>query len=371
MSAEKQIIKMFIGVTPSDTEPNCSDFQNISVGNYDPPAYIVQIILLGVLGLPDYGPEEKVRWRTVFNYKGKTFLIRDYKFGTWSVNSNTTDETTKEIVSEIKGKIRKASNNMDKVLQQCLKSSSEKGDFFIKNVDQTLDSIFWFFHSKAADAITDVRKIDDSVPGMSRQDLINKKWKLTESAFCYVYATINAFYSYSEFIFDLVYAFEQPDIDFWSFRNKDWRERCKLVFDVSDKEFKKIYDNLLKYKKGYRNPLSHGFTHEMSVLVPLPKIGLVPISYQFLSNELYYGVMGLNDISVAEHIIETFTSFFDYIRKKQPYNYYIRYAECGFEIPIKKEIVNNIKKEMSSPEDFEEYLKQESYYMDAVINRDI
>jgi len=81
--------------------------------------------------------------------------------------------------------------------------------------------------------------------------------------------------------------------------------------------------------------------------------------------------MGLNDISVAEHIIETFTSFFDYIRKKQPYNYYIRYAECGFEIPIKKEIVNKIKKEMSSPDDFEEYLKQESYYMDAVINRDI
>jgi len=49
----------------------------------------------------------------------------------------------------------------------------------------------------------------------------------------------------------------------------------------------------------------------------------------------------------------------------------LRYAESGFEIPVNKNEVDEIKKEMSSTEDFEEYLKYKALYMDALINRDI
>jgi hypothetical protein len=49
----------------------------------------------------------------------------------------------------------------------------------------------------------------------------------------------------------------------------------------------------------------------------------------------------------------------------------MRYAEYGFKIPVNKKDVEELKKMMSSMEDFEEYLRDEAAYMDAVINRDI
>lgn len=81
--------------------------------------------------------------------------------------------------------------------------------------------------------------------------------------------------------------------------------------------------------------------------------------------------MGMNDIKLADQIIETFDSFLFYLSKNEPYCYYMRYAEYGFKIPVNKKDVEELKKMMSSMEDFEEYLRDEAAYMDAVINRDI
>ena len=131
-----------------------------------------------------------------------------------------------------------------------------------------------------------------------------------------------------------------------------------------------MYLKLLEYRHKYRNPLSHGLTNEISVLVPMPGAGLVPLSYHFLSNELYYNIRGLNDIKLAEEMIETFGSFLFYLNKNEPYCYYIRYAEYDFSIPVTKKAVEEIKKNMSSVEDFESYLQGKAAYMDAVFNRD-
>ena len=182
---------------------------------------------------------------------------------------------------------------------------------------------------------------------------------------------IHAFYSYLEFIFDVIYAFEQPNIDFWEFRKKPWVDRFKIVFDLKVKDINEMYLKLSEYRNKYRNPLSHGLTNEISVLVPLSGSGLVPLSYHFLSNEIYYGIRGLNDIKLAEQIIETFGSFLFYLSKNEPYCYYMRYAEYNFEIPVNKKDVEELKKNMSSIENFEAYLQDKSLYMDAVTNRDI
>lgn len=79
----------------------------------------------------------------------------------------------------------------------------------------------------------------------------------------------------------------------------------------------------------------------------------------------------MNEISTAEEIIETLMSFLDYVSENEPYSYYMRYAEFGFEIPVNKKRVEQIKKRMSCMDDFEEYLKDEARYQDALINREI
>jgi hypothetical protein len=383
MTIKEQCLNMFEGIGRLDKYNRSFDFQNISVRNFDPPAYMVRIILVDVLGLPDYGPMDKVRWHTVFNFKGKTFLIRDYKFGSWSVESKTNDELTQELVSELKKKIKIASNNLDSVLYKYLKNYVSTGNFYIKNLNNTLASIFYFYLDKTKTTSEEVRNLVCPKPSAEDHndytlynESLNKfymlKSKLTTNLFSYAYSMIHAFYSYLEFILDVIYAFEQPpDANFWKFREKCWYERFKKVFDLNVKEINEIYVKLLGYRKKYRNPLSHGLTNEISVLIPLPHAGLVPLSYQFLSNELYYGWMGMNDIDVTEEIMKTFESFLYYISKIDPYCYYMRYTEYNFEIPMNKKLVEDIKKEMSCMDDFEEYLKNKAAYMDAVINRDI
>lgn len=88
ISAREKVIKIFTGVNQLDDYTDTCNFHSISTGNYDPPAYIVRIILIDLLGLPDYGRMDKVWWHTLFNYKDKTFLIRDYKFGSWSIRKH-------------------------------------------------------------------------------------------------------------------------------------------------------------------------------------------------------------------------------------------------------------------------------------------
>jgi hypothetical protein len=382
MSAKEKIVRIFTGISPLDNYPDIFGFHNISIRNFDPPAYIVRVVLIEILGLPDYGRMDKVWWHTIFNYKGRTFLIRDYKFGTWSIESDINDEFSNKAALEIKKKIKVASKNLDKVLFESLKRSAEGGNFFIKNLSHTLSSIYYFYVRKTKDAIGDAKQNERDIAESKKNSgtsgsrevitrLINKRLELNRIVFNYAYSMIHAFYSYLEFILDAVYAFEQPHINFWEFRKTTWRERFKLLFNFESKKLSEIYGELLAYREKYRNPLSHGLTNEISVLVPLPRSGLVPLSYQFLSNELYYGFMGLQDISIAEEAIETFSSFLDFLNKTQPYNYYMRYVEYSFDIPVDKKTVAELKKEMSCIHDFEMYLQQKAAYMDALYNRDI
>ena len=58
---------------------------NLSAKNFDPPSYVVQILFLNILQMANYGPMEKICWHTYFEYKNQLFMIRDYKFGTWTI----------------------------------------------------------------------------------------------------------------------------------------------------------------------------------------------------------------------------------------------------------------------------------------------
>jgi hypothetical protein len=178
---------------------------------------------------------------------------------------------------------------------------------------------------------------------------------------------INAFYSYSEFLLDVIYAFEQPEVDFWEFRKMCWEDRLKILLNVKHKDLNEIYKKMVSYRKQYRNPLSHGLTNEISILVNLDKnSGLIPLSYQHLSNELYYGVPGIIEINVVEDIVNTCSLFLDYLNKTEPYCYYLNYAESGLDIPVNPENIQEIKNEMTSKEDFEEYLTDELNRIDAI-----
>jgi len=142
------------GIEPHEPQDDDSIFsyKNVSTGNFDPPAYIVAFVFFFVLGYKNFGGFEKVWWHTYFRYNNILFLIRDYKFGTWSLEAKTDIEAAEDLVPELKGKIRSAARHADKILKTEFKAEIEKGQFYINNGYGKLRSTYEFYleETKAA-----------------------------------------------------------------------------------------------------------------------------------------------------------------------------------------------------------------------------
>jgi len=366
------ILKDFKPFEPASNAPY--EFVNISTGNFNPPSYIVQILLLEILGLKNYGRMDKVLWHTYFWYKNYPFMIRDYKFGSWTIKGLRNDEKISQLAEEIQSKIIKSSKILDKVLYNELKSEVEKERFYLNNMYSKLLSIYDFYEEKVLDTIGELEKFQKNVKEIEISNIIknlNIKLNLEKTISKYSFALILSFFSFLEFLLDVIYAFEQPNKKFFEFRKKKWYERFKLVFPINkNKELKHLYDDLIDIRRDYRNPLAHGLTNEVSLLVPLPFAGLVPLSYEFLSEKTYYGFVEIEKDD-ASKIIGTFRKLLKFVEEEEPYKFYTLYLSYGFPIPINAQESSKIKKEMTTYEEFKEYLEKRAFYEDMIRNRDI
>lgn len=376
MSDRDKIREALSGVEPLKVEGIDRDkFQNVSVGNYDPPSYIVQILFLNVLGCADFGSEEKVWWHTYFRFKGHTFLIRDYKFGTWSIEVNNTDNETNRIVDELKGRIRHASHFVDRVLYELLKNEVEQECFFLQNHYSTLSSLYMFLEAKTKDAIGQYDAPEDSSATQNNtsdiMNFLNRQLELDRNVSFYVLPLNIVFYSMLEFLMDVFYAFERPSIAFFDFRELKWSERFKKVLPVqTDFQIAKVYRELLHIRRHYRNPLCHGLTDETSLLVPMPGAGIVPLSYKNLSLQMQYGLTPISK-DTATYQLDIFTRFNEYIEEREPFCMYLLFAQHAFPIPIEETAAQEVKRHMTGYDNFDEYLVYRSMHEDMIINRDI
>lgn len=362
--------------TPGERE-SFLEFKNVSTQNYQPPAYMVAFVFFNALGYHNYGEMiEKVWWHTYFTYKGCTFLVRDYKFGTWSLESRGDIETAKALVREVIGKIQCASRYADRLLEKELRGQIDSGDFSINNGYGKLRRAYEFYLDEARSAMKAIEEFDTSAATKKPTfheiaDHHNRRLHLKNVLAYRAVPLMTTFFSLLEFMLDVFYAFQQPDLTFSEFRNKAWRDRLKEVITVSPgSPFAPAYERLSDFKARYRDPLTHGLTSESSLLVPFPFAGLIPVSYEHLSNTVHFGFTQVMHEAVAE-MTTTFEEFLALLSEQEPYCYYVLYVDYGFSVPMAKEVAASIRKEMTSYEGFEEWLQEKSMYEDAVMNREI
>lgn len=355
---------------------NLSKFKNVSVLNYDPPSYIVQILLFSVLELENYGRMDKVLWHTFIKYKNYIFMIRDYKFGTWSIECLRESNETIKFAEEIKSKIKKASLLLDKELYKILKLNLENDNFYINNVYNKLISTFNFFENKILESEREFEKLEIENRNINNYfnfivNVYNKKFNIENKLSKYTFALILSFFSILEFILDVFFIFENHKKKFLEFKKEKWIKRFKIVFNLKNNiKIKKLYDELINIKNNYRNPLSHGLYNEVNILVFLPTIGLVPLSYEYLLNKVQYNYIEIKKED-ALYILRIFKEFFKIIENEEPYNFYNLFLNYGFPIPVNKNELSKIKNKMTTYEEFKEYLDKRSRYEDMIINREI
>ncbi len=361
-------------------EPKEEDFHtpftNVSTGNTFPPDYIVAFVFFSLLEFKNYGELEKILWHTYFLYKDCPFLIRDYKFGSWSLESSGGINTAKALVPEIAGKIQNASRYADRLLQLEFKKQIDQGEFYINNSYGKLRRMYEFYVSEVQSAFYNLMAFQTKLTtekhdfkGIS--DRSDERLHLENAITYRSFPMMLSFFSLLEFILDVFYAFGQPELLFDDFHCLTWQERFKKVVSLKPRtDMTALYEKLVNIKTQYRNPLTHGLTNKSSLLVLFPFAGLVPVSYKHLSNTIHFGFVQISQVSARE-MMETFAAFLDLIADEEPYSYYILYSEYGFHIPIIKQEVSAIRGEMNDYKSFEKYLQAKSEYQDMVMNRDI
>ena len=90
-------------------------------------------------------------------------------------------------------------------------------------------------------------------------------------------------------------------------------------------KLKKYYERLIIIKRNYRNPLSHELINESALLIPFSFGGLVPISYEHLSDTIHFGFVQITVKSAIGLII--FKEFLQELSNLEPFSFYLKFAE--------------------------------------------
>jgi len=385
-------------------------FRNILIKEFDPPAYIVKIIMISFLKLKYFRSSGKVSWYSYFKFSDFYFKIRDYKFGTWTLEGlvgegqmDTEFDKNSDIYRAaliLRKRIKKASILFDKIFKRNLLENINNGKiktYYLNSAYNKLLSIYRFFRHNVEESISNFEKflednkdnpikLEDVEDDGIEIELLGKKqiikpmkMSIALEGFTnhdkiisnYSFALMSIFFSVLEFILEAFYLFGNRIDPFLKFKKRYWYEKFKIVFPIDiNKTLKKIYDDLGQIKKKYRNPLIHGLTGDFNLLVHIPGSGLVPISYEFLTDNVAFDY---NEISFqdSKKILTLFESFLNYLENEEPYNYYILFFKFEFPIPINEKDIEEIKNQMNSYEEFEQELLDRARYEDMVRNRDI
>ncbi len=200
-------------------------------------------------------------------------------------------------------------------------------------------------------------------------DSLNRVAKNQSEQVLNAYAMVTFYFSAMEVLFDTLYALGDRTVDFRSFRNLTWNERFLTVLPIKSKpELQKMYKKLLACKRNFRDKILHGLGGEENFLVFLDGIGLVPISYEFLTQSAHYTPV-YGDVPLADEAVQVFDDFDRYLEEDDRLSRCVAYAESGMIIPFHGEQLDSLRTALNSPADFQEWLQEELEYQDYLADQ--
>lgn len=358
-----------------------------------PPTYIVSLLMSGVAGFRRFAGE-KSSWEVYARYKNVRFRIRDWKRSTWSIDASEDTTETRKLALGLKGTIENAGKILEDAIAPALQKKVQDKNFFLLNSYHMIRPIYEYFRVQVSSMLQEQEKgkpvsevrshaelkkndhmtaiPDHGKPTLVRDKHLEESWnriiKHMGALSHNTGAMVAFFFSYLELLFDILLAFDpRQTMTFREFRNLTWSERfCTVLPVATDKKIAQIYQWLLEIKRGTRDVLLHGFGGDQALLVPLSGFGLVPVLSEALSGSLHFSWPFPFSEDDARRAIEVFSAFDDWASKDRVAQYALLYAESGFEIPFEQERLDEIRQWMSSPEDFQEALREEAEMRDRL-----
>lgn len=359
----KQLLKDFLQPPNTLFSGIFSNFHKYSVIKSYDKWRLVRFLFDEVLGfkIADQ-PIEKVNWEIPFIYKRKYYCsVAHQKFGFRIYVAEKNTKKADEIAKEIENVIENAIEASEPAIKQYASVALQKGEISIDNRIYELKEVYKYFKEEVLSRSKKMNKIS-----ASKSDVKNfkKQFELHEEISYLEQAGYVAFFSLLEHLCTLVLAFrnipERHNIK--DFAQKNWQDKFKLVFDLTQKEFKESYDYLLGVSRYKRNPSVHGLFDKLH-----------SIFYFYLPSARHRISVGLYDKEISlqwkNEILnfDKLDSFLELLSRHRSTKRIMSYLNAGLNIVFGKHAENL---DTFSDKEFDEFLKYQVYLDDNMGNMD-
>jgi hypothetical protein len=319
-----------------------------------PPYYLVYFLLVELLGFENLGQFEKVSWSIPVDLDGVAYLIEHRKFGVgvFVQNKESDEPQAQRIVSLVTKGVRVAAPFFKWMAETAVHNSKVN----VENVSNKLFARFLYFRDEYLAAAAEAASLKKDDEARWKQPELSIYWNrsikdgekinwreqyeifkgpamhTSEKASWLALAAIDAFFSWTENVFIHV-AILQGDItaggQLKELVGAEWGAKYKAVFDLSDKEAKKYFDELSKLRRQLRNSVAHGaFGKEGEAFHFHSHAGAVPVVLDYSRATPQFSLtpeLGFDD----EKAIGALGKFVDYLwtGKRAPARVYIQESE--------------------------------------------
>ncbi|MYE46223.1 MAG: hypothetical protein F4X25_05635 [Chloroflexi bacterium] len=330
-------------------------------GLTDPPTYMVRLIL-GLAGL-SLADDEKMAWAVSLRFEGQPFHLHDWKNSSWTIRWSPDDDGGDQRAERLVRRIRNAAHEVDKVLQHHFRSDVDVERVYLHSTYGKISNVYWLFRERVDETAIEIEQRPEASDAdhwtTQFEHELKRQLDSRERLAIDGYAMVGFYYSGLESLFDVIYALsEERPCSFSEFAAMTWAEKFKAPFNITDPPVKKHYDELLDLKRQFRDPILHGLGKELRFLLPVPDLGLVPLSYENLTRSVHYTPSIADDVWVRR-AASAFDAFDGWLRETEPYQYALMFAEAGFPVPLIEQRADCIRASMTSVDDFAAWIEAE------------
>lgn len=228
-----------------------------------PPYYIVYFLFVDFLGYKNLGQFEKVSWSVPIDYNGTAYFLEHRKsgMGLFAAVKESQETECQEIVKKISKAVKDAQPYFEWVANEAAKRS----DLNVLNHSLRLHERYLFLEEQYKEKIQEAKSRKDE---RIRTEYSSNSWgveipyyKLKNQAEWLAISAIEAFYSFTEHVFIHAAILKGQLLtgeDVAKLADNDWGSKFKRCLDVTDKDTRKHYDQLVSIKRQIRNYVAHG-----------------------------------------------------------------------------------------------------------------
>jgi hypothetical protein len=355
--------------------------------NYDLPSYRVTLLpqeapipvllrhALTLIGIPHYGPWEKVAWWVAFTYKGYPCELAHQKFGLrLRIGGDLAEDQAGELLTEIRKKMGSAVKTVEGLLAASASDTLNAGNVTVVNQHRQLRRAYDYFRARATspDVVDDVSKSGTTEFGSWSSFSLGRNVMGT-NAFHDLVAAISAFVSSLEH--DLVLALPFLDFDptvdnLRKIIGDRWGEKWRRVVGHQDAEGVRLRERLAAVVERWRNPYSHGGfdkEHGATIYLHTPGLGALPVGLSSIRDSPLFSFHAASDADI-EGVFALFKEIDAYLGKTIPHA--MEWIASGLDVRFDPAFMAQVIGCIESQGDLESLIDAHANSVDMIANMD-